>query len=122
MVEVFRHDGGIVLGGANVDGRVEVRRTSRLAEHYAPSNFDPAPLRKEHFTRMAQIAEGIRAIYTPGTPTNRKLGFHAWIRAVQERYGNERLHQFVRAIEAVIKPAEGQGKRHFKHRCQPLVR
>src|SRR5260370_39392864 len=44
MVEVFRYDGGIVLSGANVDGRVDVRQTSRIAEHYPLAQFQFAPL------------------------------------------------------------------------------
>jgi hypothetical protein len=122
MVEIFRHEGGIILDGANVDGRVEVRQIARLEEHFAPSNFYPEPLRGAHFWRMARVAEGIRAIYSPEAPSSRlQRGFHAWIRGVQERYGDERLHQFVRAIEAVISPSEGKGKRHFKYRCQLFV-
>jgi hypothetical protein len=71
---------------------------------------------------MARIAEGIRAIHIPGTETNRlQRGFHAWIRAIQELYGDERLHQFVRALEAVVKPAEGSGRRQFALRGQLFV-
>jgi hypothetical protein len=122
MVEIFRLEGGIVLSGANVNGDVEVRQTGRLETHYAPNQFETARLRKVHFKRMARIAEGIRAIHIPGTETNRlQRGFHAWIRAVQERYGDERLHQFVRAIESIIKPSEGKGRKHFASRGQLFV-
>ncbi len=122
MVEVFRHEGGIALSGANVNGRVDVRQTSRIAEHYPLAQFQFAPLRTVHFRRMARIAEGIRAVHIPGTETNRlQRGFHAWIRGIQELYGDERLHQFVRAIEAIVKPNEGSGRRHFVLRGQLFV-
>ncbi len=122
MVEVFRYDGGIALSGANIDGRVDVRQTSRITEHYPLAQFQFASLRTVHFRRMARIAEGIRAVHIPGTETNRlQRGFHAWIRAVQELYGDERLHQFVRAIEAVVKPNEGSGRKHFVLRSQLFV-
>jgi hypothetical protein len=48
-------------------------------------------------------------------------GFHALISGLQEKHGGERLHQFVTAIEAIIKPAEGKGRRQFVHRGQLLV-
>lgn len=122
MVEIFHLEGGLVLSGANVNGQVEVRQTSRLESHYAPSQYQTAALRKVHFKRAAHIAEGIRATHIAGTETNRfQRGFHAWIRAIQERYGDERLHQFVRAIEAIIKPSEGNGRRHFASRGQLFV-
>jgi hypothetical protein len=122
MVEIFRYEGGIALSGANVDGRVTVRQTSRIQEHYPLAQFQFANLRRVHFRRMARIAGGIRAVHIPGTETNRfQRGFHAWIRAIQELYGDERLHQLVRAIEAVVKPAEGSGRRHFVLRGQLFV-
>jgi hypothetical protein len=122
MVEIFHLESGIVLSGANVNGQVEVRQISRLESHYAPSQYQMAALRKVDFKRTARIAEGIRATHIPGTEANRfQRGFHAWIRAIQERYGDERLHQFVRAIEAIVKPSEGNGRRHFAARGQLFV-
>src|SRR5258708_33178758 len=115
MVEVFRPEGGIALSGENLNGLVDVRQPSRIAEHYPLAQFQFAPLRTVHFRRMARIAEGIRAVHIPGTETNRlQRGFHAWIRGVQELYGDERLHQFVRAIEAIVKPNEGSGRKEFR--------
>jgi hypothetical protein len=35
-----------------------------------------------------------------------------------EFYGDDRLHQFVRAVEGVIKPTIGQSRRQFVHRGQ----
>lgn len=38
--------------------------------------------------------------------------------AIKQTAVHERLHQFVRAIEAVIRPRQGDGTRNFKFRCQ----
>lgn len=40
----------------------------------------------------------------------------------QVEYGEERLHQFVRAIEALIKPEEGKTTKQFAYRTQTFVR
>lgn len=122
MIEIFRCQRGLGLSGANVDGQIEVRQVRQIEPHYSPDRFAPVSLTRDHFSHMARVAEGIRAVHIPGTEVNRlQKGFHAWIRAVQERYGDERLHQFVRAIEAVLKPSQGKVKRQFAHRCQLFV-
>jgi len=54
----------------------------------------------------------------PGQYERLKRGFHAWLRGVQEYYGGDRLHQFVRAVEAVVKPEIGRSEALFVHRCQ----
>jgi hypothetical protein len=55
----------------------------------------------------------------PGRPRNRlRRGFHAFVRAIQEYYGDERLHQFVRAVDAVVMPRIGRSRRDFIYRCQ----
>jgi hypothetical protein len=40
---------------------------------------------------------------------------------LQEYYGQERLHQFVRALEALILPQAGSTHRQFVHRCQTFT-
>jgi hypothetical protein len=43
---------------------------------------------------------------------------HAWIGGLTEFYGANRLHQFVRAVEAVVKPPAGENRAKFAHRAQ----
>ena len=122
MVEVFAYRGGIGLSGANVEGHVEVRQTTRLVDQPALGFFRFVDLRLVHFRRASHIAAGIRAMHSPGVETTRlQRGFHAWMRAIRELYADERLHQFVRAIEAVVKPSEGKGRKHFASRGQLFV-
>jgi hypothetical protein len=118
LTEVFRFGGGIGLSGANVEGAIQIRQTSRLEKFYIPLGAKAAVLNRDHFLRMNRIAEGIRAVHQGGTPTRLQKGFHACVRGWQEYYGDERLHQFVRALEAITKPVEGKVKRQFVHRCQ----
>lgn len=40
---------------------------------------------------------------------------------MQERHGQERLHAFVRALEASILPEIGKTKKQFVDRCQALA-
>jgi hypothetical protein len=124
MVDIFYHESAIAFSGASLgdgDG-VEIRQTSHVQPHYRPSRFAGSPLRRGHFEDAGRIAEGIRLTHAPGIGTSRlKRGFHSWILAMQEADGGERLHQFVRSVEAVIKPTIGKIKRKFVCRCQLFV-
>lgn len=42
--------------------------------------------------------------------------------AVQQDFGQERLHQCVRAVEALILPTTGVTRRQFTHRCQTFTK
>lgn len=99
-------------------GSIKIRQTSRLERFFRPIGIKPAVLSRDHFARVRKIAEGIRAVHRGGAPNRLHKGFHACIRGFQEFYGDERLHQFVRAVEGIVKPAEGKVKRQFVHRCQ----
>lgn len=119
VAEVFHHDGGLILSGANVDGTVNVRQVSNLETLYRPNGVSTVRVDAALVQKASAIAGGMRAVYTPGGHSKRlHRGFHAWIKGIMEFYGDDRLHQFVRAVEAVIMPAIGKSKKQFVHRGQ----
>ncbi len=118
LVDVFHHDGGLILSGANVDGRAGVRSVSQLEPHYRPNGVSTVRIDRAFLLKAACVAMGIRAVHGGGQHERLRRGFHAWVRAVQELYGDERLHQFVRATEALVKPQIGRSRRQFVHRSQ----
>jgi hypothetical protein len=122
VAEVFHHDGGLILSGANVHGTVNVRHVSNLENFYRPNGVNTARVDAALIQRASEIASGMRAVHIPGRHSQRlHRGFQAWIGGAKEFYGQDRLHQFVRAVEGVIKPAIGQSKRQFVHRGQVLA-
>ena len=119
LIEVFHQEGGLILTGANQDGNINVRQATPLADHYRPARVKTARLDRVHLLRSASLASGMRAVHTSGGQHGRlRRGFDAFARGIQEYYGAERLHQFVRAVEAVILPATGRSRRQFVDRCQ----
>jgi hypothetical protein len=119
VAEVFHHDGGLILSGANVDGTVNVRHVSNLETLYRPNGVNTARIDANLIQRASAIAAGMRAVHTPGGQSQRlHRGFRARIQGAMESYHDNRLHQFVRAVEGVIMPAIGQSKRQFVHRGQ----
>jgi len=119
LVEIFHYDGGIILSGGNVRSTVNVRQVSNLETLLRPNGVNTARIDAALIQRASTIAAGIRAVHSPGRRSERlNRGFHAWIRGMMENYGDDRLHQFIRATEGIIKPAIGQSRKQFMHRGQ----
>ncbi len=56
-----------------------------------------------------------------GAARRARGGLTVFWKGLRERYAEARLHQFVRAVEAVVKPEIGQSKKQFVHRCQTFA-
>src|SRR5712692_4531992 len=117
--EVFHYDSGLILSGANTGGGVSVRQVSDLERHIRPNGVHVRRMSFVTLQRAASIAAGLRAVHLPQPQYERfRNGFRAWLRGVQEYYGGDRLHQFVRSVEAIVKPEIGRNEALFVHRCQ----
>jgi hypothetical protein len=119
LVDVFHYDAGLLVTGANVDGEVAIRQVTTLEPFYRPPGVMPERIGAPWLQSALAIAQGMRVVHaTPGTHQRLRRGFHAWTRAMQEFNGEDRLHQFVRAVEALVKPEVGRSKNQFMHRGQ----
>jgi hypothetical protein len=70
------------------------------------------------------LGDAIEQVYSMENGQNHlrlRKGFNTYLMAVKERQAHFRLHHFVRAIEAVIKPATAKTKRQFVHRSQFFI-
>ncbi len=119
LIEVFHYDSGLVFTGADVDGAPNVRQVSRLERFYRPNRVTIARLSHANLMSAARVAAGMQTVHS-GTGQSLRLrsGFHAWVRGMMEYQGDERLHQFIRSVEAVVMPPKGNGTAIFAHRCQ----
>lgn len=75
------------------------------------------------------LVDTIEEIYSTKNGQNHlrlRKGFNTYLMAVKENQAHFRLHHFVRAIEAIVKPATAKTKRQFAHRlpvlCRPIGR
>lgn len=112
------HEGVLSLQGSNVHGTVQVRSHSSPPPYYRPRYVRPALVTNDMLRSADTVTSGMQAIYQQrGSFARLKRGFTAaWLTGMQERYGDARLHQFVRATEALIKPRIAETKRNFRHR------
>jgi hypothetical protein len=119
MAEVFHHDGGLILSGANVGAGVSVRQVIDLEPHVRPNGVHVRTISAVTLQRAANSATALRALHSSTRQYERfRNGFRAWLGGIREYYGGDRLHQFVRAVEAIVKPEIGRSEALFVHRCQ----
>jgi len=116
------NDRGFLLTGSNKNNEIEIRTNSSLFAHYRILHARPKPINKDIIASAINISKTITNIYSiPNTYSRLKRGFDKYLNGLREPLAGDRLHQFVRAIEAVIKPETGKTKRQFVHRCQTFL-
>lgn len=118
LMHGFPHyDGGMILQGSKYRDVTEVRSAGPLECYYRPHLVMPFQLNEEIVKNAATTANNLQNVFSPmGHYIRFKKGFDAWLKGGKEDRAHTRLHQFVRAIEAVMKPKIGATKRQFIHR------
>jgi hypothetical protein len=105
------------LNGAHVHGEINVRQFSDL-RGYQPTHelveFRPGV---NELRRAEALSVRLQRVNEGGADWGRlRRGVNALLRGSRMDDGTERLHQFVRALEALIKPDIGNTRRQFAHR------
>lgn len=120
---VGRHKSyGFLLTGASKNGRKEVRSYSPLLAHFETYKTMPASVDEPTIKKAVEISRIIGMIYDDSENYIRlKRGFKILLQALREGIALARLHQLVRALEAIIMPEVGRTRRQFIHRCQLFI-
>lgn len=119
---------GVSLAGENTSDGMRVSSIGSLDAFYEPPKVISASVRQEHFTATVDLAKRLRTIYgeDPEAPWQSgqedylrlRKGVNSLLDGIKHPQPHIRLHQFVRAIEAVIRPKQGEGLKKFIYRCQ----
>jgi hypothetical protein len=120
---VPQYDKGFLFTGANESGEPEVRQFGELDDYVQTSGNER--LSKIDLVKLkgATVSMGmIQKLSDRELSERLTRGFSSLLRAVKEREGPERLHLYVRALEAVVHPEIGRSARQFVHRCLTFVR
>jgi hypothetical protein len=122
LQEVPQYDNGYTLTGANVGGEIQVRQYGELNE-YSPSYGMPEfYVGVDELNRAFSLANKLHSIYGADADWLRlRTGLNVLFKGSEEKRWGDRLHQFVRALEALIKPEEGRSRRQFAHRGQTFA-
>ena len=113
---------GSVLGGSIQQHELRIGSLGELNKYYEPAKVLPDDVEAETIIASIKLAAGINKLYSNPTEAGPYLrlrkGFNAFLEGIQQTAIHERLHQFVRAIEAVVKPKLGEYRRNFVSRAR----
>ena len=109
----YRND-FIVLGGVDADGSASVRRVSRPQLAYRHRCGRRPQITADTLMIAKECANGILGLCEhPSTFRRLRAGFHACTRGMEERSLDDRLHQYVRALDGLMRSHGLQG-----HQCR----
>jgi hypothetical protein len=112
-----------VLAGSVLDEGPIIRHMGRLPMFRHTKGYVRQPVslaRLETAAALRQVLEQIEAMFPSKFPRFIR-GLNALKNGLQEQTGQERLHEFVRSLEALVLPAIGSTRSQFAHRCQTFA-
>ena len=120
---VLEYEGANLLCGSFFDGKSEIRQMSELPFFYQTRGYTRTSVTTDRLQQAIQLRKGLEEMdSTPDEFKRLKWGWKVLIDGLQKEHGEERIHQFVRSLEALILPEIGRTKRQFTHRCQTFAK
>jgi len=97
-----------------------LRQMVHLDQYYQTTNAPRFAVTIDRLAEATEMATTWHDLVTSGKYDRLVRGGIVLREGIQERHGQERIHQFVRAIEALIVPTRGKTEKQFMSRCQTL--
>jgi hypothetical protein len=112
----------ILLGGVDDRGETSVRRVSTPVTAYRHQFGESLDVSSTVLASAKRFADRIDHVYG-AVPDFRRVraGFTALNKGIEEHTAAERLHQFVRAMDGLMKLPQGAGRREFTNRGPTFV-
>ena len=115
-------DSADLLCGSSVNGVPEIRQMSQMPTFYQSTGCTRAPITRSWIEDGLLLREGAAAMEADKKQFRRVIrGLNTLFKGLKET-GQDRLHQFVRSLEALVLPKIGKTKDHFVHRSQTFAR
>jgi hypothetical protein len=112
------------VAGTVVQNETGLQNLGRLPTFLHTKGYVRRPVdvaRIEQAIKLTNALEQIEGML----PSSKFLRFMQGLKVLKDgllqQVGQERIHQFVRSLEALILPTSGSTKRQFAHRCQTFV-
>jgi hypothetical protein len=119
---VLEYDGADLLLGSSVNGQIHIRQMSRPDNFCRSRGYIRSPLTLSRLEKALSMSASLKAMEAAQDQFTRFVrGVNVLMDGLKEIRGDERLHQFVRALEALVAPERGHTERQFVHRCQTFV-
>ena len=118
----IEYENAELLGGSSQQGTPNIRQIRKLPTFYRSKGYRRAAVTKGWLEEAIVHRAGMMSMDTSNAEFRRVMrGLNILIDGIQHRNGQDRLHQFVRALEALILPDIGSTERQFAHRCQTFA-
>lgn len=115
-------EGADLLCGSSEQGVPGIRQMSQMPTFFQSKGHRRSPINKEWLEEGIILRAGVMAMEANKTEFRRVIrGLNTLFNGLKET-GQDRLHQFVRSLEALILPDIGSTKNQFSHRCQTFAR
>lgn len=108
-----------VASGGKLEDEIQIRQVSRLPEFYYNANNRPLEFGTDSAREAGHIFKAMDLIYQDPQKFNQlQRGLKSFQRAVAEERDYDRLHGFVRALDAIVMTEKGKGRTQFVQRCR----
>jgi len=119
---VVEHKAASLVVGSLSGGTAFVRQVSAIEKYKPTRGYSREPVTLSKLEQAAYLASVYETLRVPqGTYVRFRRGLNILLDGLRQENGQERLHQFVRALEALVLPEIGNTKRQFVHRCQTFA-
>ncbi len=116
---VAEHNAANLVIGSVDSGKSHIHRLSAIEKFQPTRGYVRIPVtldRLEHANNLASVVRSLKL--SPSDFGRFGRGLHYLLEGLREESGQERLHHFARALEALILPETGNTRNQFVHRCQ----
>ena len=111
-----------LLCGSSVNGVPEIRQMGQMPDFHQSQGYMRAPITQAWLEDGLVLRTGFAETDADKTQFRRVIrGLHTLLKGLREETGQDRLHQFVRSLEALTLPEKGSTKKQFAHRCQTFA-
>lgn len=122
-IKTFERQAAERLGGSSVNGVPEIKSVESMRRFYRTQESPSIPITPDWLEDRLALCSGYAEMEADNTQFRRVIrGLNVLFKGKEEETGQDRLHQFVRSLEALILPKQGKTKKQFAHRCQTFAR
>lgn len=120
---VLEYEGADMLLGSFADGESRIRQVSELPGFRPTRGSIPDSVTLESLEKAVTRVSSLESMESE-LPEYRRVirGLNTLMDGLRHEHGQDRIHQFVRSLEALILPDIGQTRKQFVHRCQTFAK
>jgi hypothetical protein len=120
LLGTIEYESAFLVMGYMQQGRAVCQHVSKFPRYEITRGCLPWMVREEHLAAAADLTLAKTSLLTKFPDARKVRFFRGWwalTTALQEFYASDRIHGFVRALEALVYPEVAKTEKQFVHRC-----